>query len=117
MDSFFSFFKRSPSKPTKSSRTHHQTLGRMMNMGNRQHLNMVGKVHGKQMKNSTVENFLKNKNIKTNISRPVALDILKDFGMNHTPGQTYCKAINRTGSYIHYNHETQKWTLSKSKIL
>lgn len=114
MDNFLSFYKRdSVGKPTKNSKAHHQTTGRMMNMGNRNSLNLIGKTHGKQMNNSVIERFKNNKNTRELISAVDARQILKDFKINHS-SQSYTKAINRTGIYIHFNQEKNKWFLTKN---
>ena len=113
MNNFLSFYKRDSSKPTKTSRMHHQTNGRLLGMGNRKGLNFVAKSHSAQMENPIIERFKNNKNAREMISSLEAKQILKDYKINHNP-RSYTKAINRTGIYIHFNQETSKWFLTKN---
>ena len=74
------------SKPTDSSRKHHQTAGRIMGSnGDRKNLNLVARSESPQMINQTVENFIKSGDSKKRIDRLEANKILIQMGINPDP--------------------------------
>jgi hypothetical protein len=128
MDNFYSFYKKSNSlvdlpysmrnngKETPRSSVHHQSIERTTSLRKSGKMNMVGRSHGAQMGNNTVEKFINSPSkILPNLSWVVVKPILAAFNIKHDPslGEPYTKALNRTGAYIKYNPENEKWTLMK----
>jgi hypothetical protein len=114
MENFSKFFNIAKERSTPNTRKHHQVLARGIN---RKHQNQVARCYGYEGKkdNQLIDNIVKNKrNGKWNIGAAQAKEILNTYGIKHTEGKDYSKAINRTGININYDANTKLFTLSKN---
>ena len=114
---FFNSSKDNPSKErfTPNTRVHHQNAMRSVN---RKHQNQVASYYGfkKKKAHPFVDRIVKNDLYGNwNISNLVAEQILKTYGITHTPDKSYVKSINRTGINLSFNKEKNNFILSRKK--
>lgn len=82
----------------------------------RKHLNQVPRSKGMQKEDPVIDRIVKyNKNGSWNISKIDAQRIMKTYGIKHLQGRPYKKAINKTGIYLNYTPQPERYQLIKLK--
>ena len=116
MDSTFKSFYNSTAAKTPNTSVHHQTTERVMGTNNhkRKHLNMVAACHSQQKEDPLIDRWVKRK-IRGSvvISKPIALRIMKTYGITNFPTAGSSKAINKTGISLSLDKNGKDYRLSR----
>jgi hypothetical protein len=118
MQNFYSFFKESlnfnlkDNNKTPNTQTHHQSMARMVKMDHRK----SGK-NNLVAKSSTEKDFKDSlgKYLNMALSWPLISPILKKYQIihDHDSKEAYRKPLKRTGLWVYYYPELEKWKISE----